>query len=69
MKTSNNPQFNRYYDLHCKHLRLKGLQSNNRGRSNISQVFLCSFLANLPFQALFAYLLMPLAEISYLILL
>ena len=26
MKTSNNPQFNRYYELHCKHLRLKGLQ-------------------------------------------
>jgi len=26
MKTSNHPQFNRYYDLHCKHLRLKGLQ-------------------------------------------
>ena len=26
MKTSNNPQFNRYYELHCKHLKLKGLQ-------------------------------------------
>jgi len=26
MRTSNNPQFNRYYELHCKHLRLKGLQ-------------------------------------------
>ena len=26
MKTSNNPQFNHYYDLHCKHLKLKGLQ-------------------------------------------
>lgn len=26
MKTSNSPQFNHYYDLHCKHLRLKGLQ-------------------------------------------
>lgn len=26
MKTSNSPEFNRYYDLHCKHLKLKGLQ-------------------------------------------
>ncbi len=26
MKTSNDPQFNRYYELHCKHLKLKGLQ-------------------------------------------
>lgn len=26
MKTSNNPQFNHYYEQHCKHLRLKGLQ-------------------------------------------
>lgn len=26
MKTPNSPQFNRYYDLHCKHLKLKGLQ-------------------------------------------
>jgi len=26
MRTSNNPQFNRYYELHCKHLVLKGLQ-------------------------------------------
>ncbi len=26
MKTSNNPQFNRHYERHCKHLRLKGLQ-------------------------------------------
>lgn len=26
MKTSNNQQFNRYYELHCKHLKLKGLQ-------------------------------------------
>ncbi len=28
MRTSNNPQFNRYYELHCinYHLRLKGLQ-------------------------------------------
>ena len=26
MKTSNNPKFNHYYDLHCKHLKLKGLQ-------------------------------------------
>jgi len=26
MKTSNHPQFNRYYELHCKHLKLKGLQ-------------------------------------------
>lgn len=26
MKTSNNTQFNHYYSLHCKHLRLKGLQ-------------------------------------------
>jgi integrase/recombinase XerD len=26
MKTSNNRQFNRYYELHCKHLKLKGLQ-------------------------------------------
>jgi len=26
MKTPNTPQFNRYYDLHCKHLKIKGLQ-------------------------------------------
>ena len=26
MKTSNNPQFKRYYAQHCKHLKLKGLQ-------------------------------------------
>ncbi len=26
MRTSNNPQFNHYYELHCKHLVLKGLQ-------------------------------------------
>ena len=26
MKTPNSPQFNHYYDLHCKHLKLKGLQ-------------------------------------------
>lgn len=26
MRTSNNPQFNRYYELHSKHLKLKGLQ-------------------------------------------
>ncbi len=26
MKTPNSPQFNCYYDLHCKHLKLKGLQ-------------------------------------------
>jgi len=26
MRTSNNPQFNHYYELHCKHLKLKGLQ-------------------------------------------
>lgn len=26
MKTSNKQQFNHYYDLHCKHLQLKGLQ-------------------------------------------
>ena len=26
MKTSNDPQFNHYYELHHKHLRLKGLQ-------------------------------------------
>jgi len=26
MKTPNNPQFNRYYEQHCKHLKLKGLQ-------------------------------------------
>jgi len=26
MKTSNSPEFNHYYDLHCKHLKLKGLQ-------------------------------------------
>jgi len=26
MKASNDPQFNRYYELHCKHLKLKGLQ-------------------------------------------
>lgn len=26
MKTSNSSQFNHYYDLHCKHLKLKGLQ-------------------------------------------
>ena len=26
MRTSNDPQFNDYYQLHCKHLRLKGLQ-------------------------------------------
>ena len=26
MKTSNNAQFNHYYDLHCKHLKLKGLR-------------------------------------------
>ena len=26
MRTSNNPQFNRYYEIHCKHLKLKGLQ-------------------------------------------
>jgi len=26
MKTSNSPEFNYYYDLHCKHLKLKGLQ-------------------------------------------
>jgi len=26
MKTSNNPQLNHYYERHCKHLRLKGLQ-------------------------------------------
>ena len=26
MKTSNNPQFNHDYELHCKHLKLKGLQ-------------------------------------------
>jgi len=26
MRTSNNPQFNRYYEQHCKHLRLKGPQ-------------------------------------------
>lgn len=26
MRTSSDPQFNQYYQLHCKHLRLKGLQ-------------------------------------------
>ncbi len=26
METSNNAQFNHYYSLHCKHLKLKGLQ-------------------------------------------
>ena len=26
MRTSNDPQFNHYYQLHCKHLQLKGLQ-------------------------------------------
>lgn len=26
MRTSNDPQFNHYYELHCKHLKLKGLQ-------------------------------------------
>ncbi len=26
MKTSNDPKFNRYYELHCKHLKQKGLQ-------------------------------------------
>ena len=26
MRTSNDRQFNHYYELHCKHLRLKGLQ-------------------------------------------
>ena len=26
MKPSNNPQFNHYYEQHCKHLKLKGLQ-------------------------------------------
>lgn len=26
MRTSNDPQFNHYYQLHCKHLRVKGLQ-------------------------------------------
>jgi len=26
MKTPNSPEFNRYYDTHCKHLKLKGLQ-------------------------------------------
>jgi len=26
MRTSNNPQFNHYYEQHCKHLKLKGLQ-------------------------------------------
>lgn len=26
MKTPNNPQFNHYYEQHCKHLKLKGLQ-------------------------------------------
>ena len=26
MRTSNNPQFNRYYEFHSKHLKLKGLQ-------------------------------------------
>jgi len=26
MRTSNSPQFNHYYELHCKHLKLKGLQ-------------------------------------------
>lgn len=26
MKTPNNEQFKLYYDLHCKHLKLKGLQ-------------------------------------------
>ncbi len=26
MKTSINPQFNHYYQRHCKHLKLKGLQ-------------------------------------------
>ena len=26
MKTPNSPEFNHYYDLHCKHLKLKGLR-------------------------------------------
>jgi len=31
MKTSNDSQFNRYYELHCKHLKLKGLQPKTIG--------------------------------------
>ncbi|MEE8380186.1 MAG: phage integrase N-terminal SAM-like domain-containing protein [Gammaproteobacteria bacterium] len=44
MKASNNPQFNRYYELHCKHLKLKGLLPNtidayNRALRRIGDYF------------------------------